>query len=91
MRKDNSIFKARVGITRRFPLPDSYGRKWATVGSAHFMRSHPKDAGKQGMGRDDERAMENFVRWCARELAKSGDQLEPIEGGQFNVVPRTSR
>jgi hypothetical protein len=36
-------------------------------------------------------AMEDFVRWCERKLAKSDDQLEPVEGGQFNVVPRTSR
>jgi hypothetical protein len=36
-------------------------------------------------------AMEDFTRWCERKLAKSADQLEAIEGGQFNVVPRTSR
>jgi len=50
-----------------------------------------KLVGKQGSSEMPNAAMEDFARWCERKLAKSGDQLEPIESGQFNVVPRTSR
>ena len=43
-------------------------------------------------------AMEDFVRWCEGKLAKSRDQLEPLESGRvhFGIAPseddgRTSR
>jgi hypothetical protein len=47
--------------------------------------------GSRGWSEMTNAAMEDFTRWCERKLAKSADQLEAIEGGQFNVVPRTSR
>jgi hypothetical protein len=72
--KATQYSKARVGITRRFPLPDPHGRKWATVGSAHIMRSYPKDAGKQRMGRDDERG---DGRLCSMVREKTGEVGRP--------------
>ena len=33
-------------------------------------------------------AMEDFVRWCERKLAKSRDQLEPLESGRVHFGTR---
>ena len=33
-------------------------------------------------------AMEDFVRWCEGKLAKSRDQLEPLESGRVHFGTR---
>jgi len=33
-------------------------------------------------------AMKDFVRWCEKKLAKSRDQLEPLESGRVHFGTR---